>query len=464
MAGVNSRLLVSRNPFNGRVQGSWPGQTETEILHTADSAESAFRVWSLTTPGERSATLEALARLVEHDREKLAGLMAREMGKPYTQGLAEADKCASVCRYYASNAGAFLRDSPRRTEARKSYVRYEPLGVVFGIMPWNFPFWQVFRFAAPAVAAGNGILLKHSPCVTGCALEIASLFRRAGFPEGLPGVLLIPGREAGKVSRMLIHHPSVKAVTFTGSTRAGRAVAREAGSALKKCVLELGGSDPAIVLADADLVHAARMIAHSRLLNAGQNCIASKRIIVEEPVSREFIELLVKEMQGAVMGDPMDRATVLGPMARPDLRMNLHRQVTESAGMGARILTGGVIPDGTGYFYPPTVLDRSAPGMPVADEETFGPVAAVITVLDQGQAVEIAGATPFGLGASVFTGDTGRGESLAGRIRAGSCFVNTFVRSDPRLPFGGTGGSGYGRELSSEGLMEFVNLKTVWVE
>jgi succinate-semialdehyde dehydrogenase / glutarate-semialdehyde dehydrogenase len=386
------------------------------------------------------------------------------MGKPVNQGTSEVDKCALVCRYYAAHAEGFLRDIAVPTEAFRSCILHEPLGVVYAVMPWNFPLWQVFRCAAPTVAAGNGILLKHSPNVTGCAMEIASLFREAGFPEGLPGVVTVPADEAGPVSSMLLHGPVVKAVTFTGSVAGGRAVAREAGDALKKCVLELGGSDPAIILEDADLELAARLSVHSRLINAGQNCIASKRFIVVETVRERFLGLMEAEMGKTVMGDPMDPVTTLGPMARPDLRDALHAQVTASMAAGARRILGGERPGMSGTFYPPTILDRVTPDMPVAEEETFGPVAAVLCARDQKDAVRLAGSTRYGLGASVFTADASRGEAIARELRAGVCFVNTFVRSDPRLPFGGTGISGFGRELSGQGILEFVNVKAVWVE
>ncbi len=464
MIPADSRRLRSISPFTGETVGTWRCQTGKEVLETANASEAAFHQWSRSSSADRAAKLTALARLLEESRDSLARLMALEMGKPVGQGVAEADKCALVCRYYARHAGAFLADMPVLTEARRCYVRHEPMGVVYGVMPWNFPFWQFFRFAAPAVAAGNGILLKHSPGVTGCALKIASLFSSAGFPPGLPGVLLVPGHRAGPVSRMIIRHPGVKAITLTGGVEAGRSIAREAGNELKKCVLELGGSDPAVVLEDADLELAAKTIAFSRLINAGQNCIASKRVIVLQKVLQVFLELFTREMERAVMGDPMEHSTTLGPMARSDLRETLHRQVSDSLAMGARLNTGGVIPDGPGFFYPPTVLSGVTPGMPAADQETFGPVAAVLSAVDDADAVKLAGRTGFGLGASVFTGDRARGESIAKKIASGACFINTLVRSDPRLPFGGTGLSGYGRELSSHGLMEFINVKTIWVE
>ncbi|MFO7627649.1 MAG: NAD-dependent succinate-semialdehyde dehydrogenase [Candidatus Fermentibacteraceae bacterium] len=455
--------VFSVNPWDEEFVGAWRGHTRSEVIGTADQCEAAFKSWRLSTHAERALRLEALAKILEGRRAVLAELMALEMGKPVGQGVAEADKCALVCRYYAEQGGAFLSDVPVTTDACKSFVAYEPLGVIYGIMPWNFPFWQVFRFAAPAVAAGNGVLLKHSPNVTGCALEIAGLFREAGFPEGLFGMVVVPGHRAGSVSRTLIGHPAVRAVTLTGSSRAGRAVASMAGKALKKCVLELGGSDPAVILADADLESAAKSVAYSRLINAGQNCIASKRMIVVKTVHRRFVELLEAEMLRVVAGNPLDPATTLGPMARDDLRSAVHDQVTGSIAMGAKLVTGGVLPGSRGFFYPPTVLDGVTPGMPAGDEETFGPVAAVMSAGDETEALELAEKTTFGLGASVYTSDTAKGEAFARKIHAGACFVNAYARSDPRLPFGGTGGSGYGRELGREGIMEFVNQKSVWI-
>ena len=389
--------------------------------------------------------------------------MAMEMGKPILQGVSEVEKCALVCRYYATLGPSMLVPRMIETGALRSYAVPLPLGVVYAVMPWNFPFWQFFRFAAPAVMAGNGIILKHSPNVTGCAMEIGGILQDAGLPTGLPEVLLIPGERVALVSAQVISSETVRGVTLTGSTGAGRAVAELAGRAVKKCVLELGGSDPAIILEDADLQAAAASTAFSRLINGGQNCIASKRILVHRAVYDRFLELFTEEMSSAVMGDPLASGTTLGPMARHDLRDDLHRQVEESVAMGARPLTGGFVPDLPGAFYPPTVLDSVSSGMPVWDEETFGPVAAVRSVGSEEEAVSEASGTAFGLGASIYCADPARGERIVLELDAGACFVNTFTRSDPRLPFGGTKLSGYGRELSIEGLMEFVNLKTVYI-
>jgi succinate-semialdehyde dehydrogenase/glutarate-semialdehyde dehydrogenase len=385
--------------------------------------------------------------------------MALEMGKPLPQGEAEAEKCAWACDYYAEHAERFLADEPRETDASKAFVRFDPIGPVLAIMPWNFPFWQVFRFAAPALMAGNAGLLKHAPNVTRCALEIEAIFREAGFPEGLFRSLILSNEAAAQV----IADPRVRAVTLTGSDRAGSQVAGHAGRHLKKTVLELGGSDPFIVLEDADVEQAARTAAEARLLNSGQSCIAAKRFIVVEPVADRFLDAFVPAMRARRMGDPLAPETQIGPQARHDLRANLHRQVEESVRRGARLLLGGSIPEGPGFFYPPSVLAAVEEGMPAFDEEVFGPVAAVIRVKDEPQAVRVANASRYGLGASVWTAEAVRGERLARELEVGSVFVNGLVKSDPRLPFGGVKLSGYGRELSEYGLKEFVNIKTVWV-
>jgi succinate-semialdehyde dehydrogenase/glutarate-semialdehyde dehydrogenase len=393
--------------------------------------------------------------------EEFARLMALEMGKVLREGRSEIEKCAWVCDYYAENAETFLAREPVETDAAKSFVTFEPLGVVLAVMPWNFPFWQVFRFAAPALMAGNTAILKHASNVPGCALAIEDVFRQAGFPEHALRTLLVSGSRVGPV----IENASVKAVTLTGSTPAGRAIARKAGDTLKKTVLELGGSDPYLVLEDADLAQAAAACAASRVINAGQSCIAAKRFVVVEPVRARFEQLFVDEMRAKKMGDPFDEKNDIGPQARQDLRDELHRQVTQSVDNGARRLLGGEIPQGKGAFYPPTVLTDVRQGMPAYDEELFGPVGAIIPARDERDAVRIANDSVFGLGAAVFTADAARGERIAAaELEAGACFVNTFVRSDPRLPFGGVKESGYGRELSHFGIKEFVNIKTVYVK
>jgi succinate-semialdehyde dehydrogenase/glutarate-semialdehyde dehydrogenase len=456
-------VLQSINPFTGKIIRTWDGNSPNEVENIIEKADGAFRIWRDTDMDKRAERLRNLANLLESGKHQLAVEMASEMGKPVIQGQSEIEKCAWVCRYYAEYGPGLLAEEIRKTDADKSYICYQPLGVIFAIMPWNFPFWQFFRFAAPAVMMGNTFVLKHSPNVTGCALSIQELFRDAGFQDGLAGLLFIPEENIPEVSSSVIADDRIKAVTLTGSGRAGGSVASEAGSAIKKCVLELGGSDPAIILEDADLKNAAAESAFSRLINAGQNCIASKRFIVIESVYDEFLELLVNEMETRRMGDPMRMEVDLGPMARYDLRDNLHRQVTESIDLGAELITGGEIPDHPGAFYPPTVLTGCRKGMPVFDEETFGPVAAVCSVKNEGEAVRLANDTSYGLGASVYTRDTRRGEKIALELKAGVCFVNTFVRSDPRLPFGGIGLSGFGRELYRNGMLEFANCKTVYI-
>jgi succinate-semialdehyde dehydrogenase/glutarate-semialdehyde dehydrogenase len=386
--------------------------------------------------------------------------MALEMGKPVTAGRAEVEKCAWVCRYYADEAEGMLADRAISTERTKSYVHHEPLGTVLAVMPWNFPFWQVFRFVAPGIMAGNVGVLKHASNVSGCALVIEEVMVEAGFPTGVFASLLIPSSMVAAV----LEHPSVVAATLTGSDPAGRAVASKAGSLLKKTVLELGGSDPYLILADADLPAAATTCATSRLINGGQSCIAAKRFIVVDEVAEQFTELFVAEMAKVEMGDPLLETTRLGPQARHDLRDDVADQVQRTVEAGARLLLGGSVPEGPGAFYPPTVLTGVEKGMPAYHDEIFGPAAAIITVAGEDEAVEVANDTQFGLGAAVFSKDVARAERLAAeRIDAGCCFVNSLVASDPRLPFGGVKTSGYGRELADLGIREFVNQKTVVV-
>jgi succinate-semialdehyde dehydrogenase/glutarate-semialdehyde dehydrogenase len=369
------------------------------------------------------------------------------------------DKCAWGCDYYADHAEDFLAEQPRETDASRSYVRFDPLGPVLAVMPWNFPFWQVFRFAAPALMAGNAGILKHASNVSRCALAIEAIFRDAGFPQGLFSAVLL---ESAAVAP-LIADPRVVAVTLTGSDRAGSAVAGQAGREIKKTVLELGGSDPFVVMADADLAIAAKAAADARLVNSGQSCIAAKRFIVVEAVADRFSERFGDELRSRRMGDPLSRETQVGPQARIDLRDALHQQVEESIRLGAKCLLGGEIPPGRGAFYPPTLLAGVDRGMPAFDQETFGPVAAVIRAKDEGDAVRLANDSSFGLGASVWTQDRARAERMAAQIEAGAIFVNGVVKSDPRLPFGGIKRSGYGRELSEYGIREFVNIKSVWI-
>jgi succinate-semialdehyde dehydrogenase/glutarate-semialdehyde dehydrogenase len=451
--------VKSINPATGELVAEYQEHQEEEIEHFIERADERFRDWSQLDFGARAEVLRNTGGLLEEQADELAVLMALEMGKPVTVGRGEAAKCAWVCRYYADQAETYLHDVVIKTEASKSYVTYEPLGVILAVMPWNFPLWQVYRFAAPALMAGNAGLLKHASNVSGCALAIEDIFLRAGLPEGLFRTLLIPSSRVESV----VAHPLVRAATLTGSGPAGAALAATAGRHLKKTVLELGGSDPYLVLADADLDLAAATCADSRLINSGQSCIAAKRFIVDRTVSEEFTAKLVAGMASQKMGDPLDPETQVGPQARPDLRDDVHRQVEESVAAGARLALGGRPSTGSGAYYPPTVLTCVARGMPAYDEEVFGPVAAVIEVDGDDEAVAIANDSEFGLGAAVFSRDLARGEAVARRIETGNVFVNSLVASDPRLPFGGIKQSGYGRELADLGIKEFMNAKTVVV-
>jgi succinate-semialdehyde dehydrogenase/glutarate-semialdehyde dehydrogenase len=458
------------NPATGELIREYPEHDATEAAALLERAERAFSSWRRVPFAERARLMTRAGGLLRERSGDYGRLITEEMGKPLGAAEGEVDKCAWVCEFYAENAERFLSAEMVGTDAGRSLVRYDPLGPVLAIMPWNFPFWQVFRFAAPALMAGNTGLLKHAANVPGTALAIEEVFRDAGFPEGVFTTLLVPSSRAGE----LIRHPAVRAVTLTGSEKAGMEVAAKAGRHLKKTVLELGGSDPFIVLADADpmdIADIARQAAKARTINSGQSCIAAKRFIVEEPVADRFEEEMVKAMAALKVGDPLDRATDVGAMAREDLMDDLDGQVRRSVEAGATLRTGGHRLEGIiggggggGWFYAPTVLTGVRPGMAVFDEETFGPVAAVIRARDTDEAVELANRSRFGLGASIWTSDPARGEALAAEIEAGSVFVNGAVKSDPRLPFGGIKSSGYGRELADVGIREFVNIKTVWVK
>jgi succinate-semialdehyde dehydrogenase / glutarate-semialdehyde dehydrogenase len=448
------------NPATGEVIATYDEMTPAAINGVIARVHEAFTGWRRASLTERAGPMRRAAEILRANADDYARLMAREMGKPVRDGVAEVQKCALACDFYAENAARFLAREPVATEARHSFVAFNPLGVVLAIMPWNFPFWQVFRFAAPGLMAGNAAVLKHASNVPGCALAVEDVCRRAGFPENLFRTLLIGSRQVEAV----IEHPLVRAVTLTGSGAAGRAVARKAGEMLKKTVLELGGSDPYLVLEDADLEVAAAVSTKGRLVNSGQSCIAAKRFIVVEKVRAAFEDRFVKRMAAVKMGDPLKEDTDIGPQARHDLRDTLHRQVEASLAKGAKCLLGGAIPNDRGAYYPPTVLTDVRKGMPAYDEELFGPVAAIVPVRNEEQAIETANDSPFGLGGAVITGDPARGERIAAElIESGCVFVNEAVRSDPRLPFGGVKESGYGRELSAYGIKEFVNIKTVYV-
>lgn len=452
--------LSSINPATEECIAEYPPASPDEVQTRLERARTTFHEWCACPHAERAGKLRALAALLRSRSVPLAELATREMGKPILQARAEVEKCAWVCEYYAELAPGFLAPRMESTSARKSYVRFDPLGTLLAIMPWNFPYWQVFRAAVPALAAGNMLVLKHASNVSGVALEIENLFLAAGFPPGAMTTLLIDSTQV----EPLIAHPLIHAVTFTGSETIGRKVGMAAGRNLKPSVLELGGSDPFIVLADADIPHAAAMAVRARCQNTGQSCIAAKRFIVVDAAREEFTSLFASRMIALRHGDPLQEQNDLGPLARRDLRETLHSQMCQSMDQGAELLCGGVIPDGRGFFYPPTVLTNVRPGMPAFDEETFGPLAAIIPARDTDEAIHLANQSRFGLGASVWTRQSDAAENLARQIEAGSVFVNQFVQSDPHLPFGGIKHSGYGRELSREGMLEFLNAKTVWIQ
>jgi succinate-semialdehyde dehydrogenase/glutarate-semialdehyde dehydrogenase len=451
--------ITSVNPATGRTIRTYEPHDADDVefrLARAVTAQAAFRTTSLD---RRSSILHRVADELESRSPELARLMTLEMGKPIGAAEAEARKCAWVCRWYADNAERLLADEEVATNARRSFVRFEPLGIVLAVMPWNFPFWQVFRFAAPALAAGNAGLLKHASNVPGCALAIEQVMREAGTPDGMFQTLLVG---AERVER-LIRDPRIRAVTLTGSDPAGRAVARAAGDSLKKTVLELGGSDPFLVLEDAALDEAISTAVIARTMNNGQSCIAAKRFIVAESVADEFKRRFTAAMGALAVGDPLDPATDVGPLATASIRDELAQQVEATIAAGGRLLLGGEPVPGPGYFYPPTVVADPPPGSPLRLDETFGPAAAVLRFASLEHAIELANETEFGLGASVWTRDPAAAALFIDRIETGSVFVNGMVASDPRLPFGGIKNSGYGRELAGYGIREFLNIKTVWI-
>jgi acyl-CoA reductase-like NAD-dependent aldehyde dehydrogenase len=447
----------SVEPATGRVVTELEPSSSEAVEAALAAVAARFASWSACPMEERADVLRKLAARLRASRAEHALLMAEEIGKPYPQGLAEIDKCAWACEHAAEHSVKWLAAEPAPTEALKSYVRWDPLGVVLAIMPWNFPFWQLFRFGASALMAGNTILLKHAPNAPRCAAAIDGLFR--GAAQDLLLNVYVPVEQVPG----LLGDPRVAGVTLTGSTRAGRAVAAAAGQHLKPSVLELGGSDAFLVLRDADLELAATTAAAARLQNNGQSCIAAKRFIVEAPIAPKFIERFRAALAQATVGDPKDPATTVGPLARADLRDALHEQVARSVADGAKCLLGGEPPDRPGFWYPPTLLVEVPRGSAAWSEETFGPVAAVSVVENEAEAIAVANNSRFGLGSTVFTGDRDRGERVASSLRAGAVFINSMVRSDPRLPFGGIGDSGWGRELGREGMRSFTNPKTVWV-
>ena len=455
------------DPATGEKGRTYPGHSVQQAQAIAADVKTAQALWRGVPIAERAPPMRRAAEVLRARQDRYAALMTQEMGKTVSDGRDEIEKCAKACDYYAAHAQAFL--GPRPQDMRepdgspgpKAYVTYNPLGVVLAVMPWNFPFWQAMRFAAPNLMAGNGGVLKHASNVPGCALALEEVFRDAGFPQNLFRTVLI----GSKSVKALIEAPSIAAVTLTGSVPAGRSFAAAAGGVLKKTVLELGGSDAYLVLEDADLPAAAATCAKGRMVNGGQSCIAAKRFIVVESVREAFEQALLKEMQGYVMGDPGEAATKLGPMQSVEARDEIAEQVRKSVAVGARLLLGGEVPDRPGAWYPATVLSDVRPGQPAHDEEVFGPVAAVISARDEAEAIRIANASPFGLGSAVMTRDLARGERVAAEaLDAGMAFVNEAVRSDPRLPFGGVKDSGYGREVADFGIREFCNVKTVLVK
>ncbi|MET7993381.1 NAD-dependent succinate-semialdehyde dehydrogenase [Amycolatopsis sp. NPDC005232] len=448
-------MIQSVNPATGKSLSTYDLHTAEEVDAALDAAVAAQAEWREKPLAERVELLRELAAVLRAGSAEYARLITEEMGKPLAEAEAEIEKCALNCVHYAEHAAEYLAERPVLAEAS---VVAEPLGVVLAVMPWNYPFWQFFRFAAPALAAGNGAILKHATNVPGCALAIEDVFRKASAPAGLVRALLV---DVGEVAK-LIADDRIAAVTLTGSTRVGALVASQAGAALKKQVLELGGSDPFVVLADADVPAAAETAVRARFLNNGQSCVNAKRFIVDEAVADEFAEAFTAAVERLRVGDPAEAGTTVGPLAREDLRDGLDDQVRRTVAAGGVLRTGGEPVAGPGYFYAPTVLDRVKPGMAAFDEETFGPVAAIVRVSGDDEALALANDTEFGLGAAVWTRSSERAQRFAKGLQAGAVFVNSMVASDPRLPFGGIKKSGYGRELGADGIREFVNVKTVW--
>lgn len=456
-----SDTVVSINPATGKEIATYKIHDTAYIETALKKAQKASDEWRFTSLKDRSKVLKNIAAELRKQKQKLAELATQEMGKPIQQSLDEVEKCARTFDFYAMEGKQLLADEIVETDARKSYVSFQPLGVVFAIMPWNFPYWQVFRAMGPALMAGNTMVLKHASNVSGCALAMEQVIKKAGAPKGLFQTLLVPSAQVADI----IAHPVISAITFTGSTYAGSKVASVAATHIKKQVLELGGSDAYIILEDADMDLAVKTSVDGRLINTGQSCVAAKRFIAVKGIRKEFEKRMVKLMEQASFGDPFDRANKIGPMARVDLRDELHEQVQKSVAMGAKLLCGGYIPEQEGAWYPPTVLTNVKKGMSAYDEELFGPVAAIIEAKDEKHAVQLSNDSIYGLGAGIFSRNRKRAEQIAAtELQAGNCFVNAFVHSDPRLPFGGVKQSGYGRELSGFGIREFVNIKTVFIQ
>lgn len=447
----------SINPYNGEQIATYTSHYDEDIKKILERSGEAFKSWKKTPLSERTELLKKVGQVLRDNVEEYAEVITLEMGKPITESRGEVNKCALVCDYYAENASAFLANEVIKTDAKHSYVRHDPIGAVFAVMPWNFPFWQVFRYAAPTLTSGNVGILKHAPNVFGCAIKIEDIFKKAGYPEGVFQNLIVHH----DISELIIAHDAVQAVTFTGSGGAGAAVAKLAGENLKKSLLELGGNNSFIVWEDADINQAVKTAVTARMMNCGQSCIAAKRFILLESIYDEFVTKFKKAVSELKRGDTMDDSTQIGPLARKDLADQLHSQVERSVEQGAELLLGGKQEN---CFHEPTILGNVKPGMPAFDEETFGPLAAMIKVKTIDEAFELSEQSKFGLGVSVFTKNIKKAMEMAGRVSDGAYFVNELVKSDPRLPFGGTKRSGYGRELAKEGMMEFVNKKTVYVK
>jgi len=455
--------VTTVNPATGEQITTYTAHEDAQIEIALAATHAAASIWAATSLDKRLQQLTALAATLRAGKDEYAALITREMGKPLTEAALEIEKSAVTAEYYVAHAAEFLADEPVAIEGARSWIGYEPIGVVYAVMPWNFPFWQVMRFAVPALAAGNGVLLKHSPNVAGSALAIEQLMHRAGFPQSLLSALIIAEPDVHTVSDRIIADPRIAAVTVTGSNRAGAAVGAAAGRAVKKTVLELGGSDPFVVLDDADLDAATTAAVKARFTNSGQSCVCAKRFLVADPVAEEFTRLFVAKTEALVVGDPTDPTTQVGPMARADLRTQLHAQVEKSVKQGAILVTGGASVDGPGTFYQPTVLAETRPGITAFDEETFGPVAAIANAPDDDALAKLANFSQYGLGLSIWSADTDRAIALARRITSGAAFINAIVASDARLPFGGTKQSGHGRELATAGIREFTTIRTFWI-
>ena len=455
--------ITTVNPATGQSLVTYQSHGDTQIESLLAISAAATDAWGRTALQDRVAVVTELARVLRSRTAEVGKLITTEMGKVRAEAEAELDKSAVTAEFYAGKAHDILDDAPVEVDGVDAWVAYEPMGLVLAVMPWNFPFWQAMRFAIPAITAGNGVLLKHSPNVSGSALAIQATFEQAGLPHGVFTTLLVEEPRVPEVCERLVADDRIAAVTLTGSNRAGSAIGAAAGAAVKKAVLELGGSDAFVVLADADIETAAATAVRARFNNAGQSCVCAKRFIVEAPVAEEFTTRFVEAVNHLVVGDPNDEKTQLGPMARDDLRAGIQSQVERSVAAGATVLTGGRSLPGEGYFFEPTVLGDASPGIPAFDEETFGPVATITVAVDEDDAVRLANATQFGLGLSVWTKDPARGAAFARRVTSGAAFINAMVASDARMPFGGTKKSGHGRELSDVGLREFVNTRTYWV-